>query len=75
MPWQLPPKDVDKAWSLIYKNTLRWELRYAGGIKLAVDEVRPEYLEQCCRDLETTIPIDIPPGEERPPHVCMCDEM
>lgn len=43
MPWQLPQGDVDKAWSLIYRTTLRWELRYAGGIKLAIDEVRPKH--------------------------------
>lgn len=44
MPWQLPQEDVDKAWSLIYRKTLRWEVRYAGGIKLAIDEVRPKLL-------------------------------
>ena len=41
MPWQLPQVDVDKAWGLINRKTRRWELREAGGIKLAIDEVRP----------------------------------
>lgn len=45
MPWQLPQEDVDKAWNLINRKTFRWELRYAGGIKLAIDEVRPKYFE------------------------------
>ncbi|CAM9169048.1 unnamed protein product [Ectocarpus fasciculatus] len=38
MPWQLPQVDVDKAWGLINRKTRRWELREAGGIKLAIDE-------------------------------------
>lgn len=40
MPWQLPQEDVDKAWSLVERKTLRWELRHTGGVKLAIDEVR-----------------------------------
>lgn len=53
MPWQLPQEDVDKAWGLINRKSLRWELRDAGGVKLAIDEVRqgrstsPMNLEIC----------------------------
>lgn len=39
MPWELPQEDVDKAWGLINRKTRRWELREAGGFKLAIDEV------------------------------------
>lgn len=40
MPWQLPQEDIDTAWGLINRKTLRWELRHMGGSKLAIDEVR-----------------------------------
>lgn len=77
MPWQLPQEDIDMAWSLIYSTTLRWELRYAGGIKVAIDEVRfannlPCHAMPClavpCHGLET-----IPPNKEscrRCMHAC-----
>eukprot|EP00903_Cladosiphon_okamuranus_P005340 g5337.t1 len=42
MPWQLPQEDVHIAWALIYRKTLRWELRYTGGIRLAIDEERAD---------------------------------
>lgn len=46
MPWQLPQEDVDNAWGLINRKTRRWELRGAGGIKLAIDEVNPSDVAQ-----------------------------
>ena len=39
MPWQLPQGDVLKAWGLVERMTLRWEIRQSGGIKVALDEV------------------------------------
>ncbi|CAM9577211.1 unnamed protein product [Scytosiphon promiscuus] len=38
MPWQLPQDSIDKAWGIINRKTLRWELRHKGGSKLAIDE-------------------------------------
>ncbi|CAM9710976.1 unnamed protein product [Pylaiella littoralis] len=42
MPWQLPQEDVDTAWGLINRKTLRWELRDAGDINVAIDEERED---------------------------------
>lgn len=40
MPWELPKEDVDQAWSLLGRKTLRWEKRLASGTRLALEEVR-----------------------------------
>ncbi|CAM9600860.1 unnamed protein product [Ectocarpus sp. 4 AP-2014] len=42
MPWELPQEDVHKAWGLINRKTRRWELREAGGFKLAINEERAD---------------------------------
>eukprot|EP00752_Nemacystus_decipiens_P001758 g1699.t2 len=70
MPWQLPHDDVRKAWILIYRNTLRWELRYAGGIKLAIDEERVDQRQLDPAMLQALWSIQLQLDAQLPHRIC-----